>query len=180
VDDAEAVHVLGPVPALAAVLTRLWRTERLPAVPVGWQPAEDPASTGLARSLGLGSGAERELPLVRDDHGGVLLSTGRVTAFGQQRRVLSRRFGAQAYCDDTRAADGPITRIDVRPDWSAVDRISVAVMTVPLRPVQRVTGRALQIACAPAQVVRDGVPFDREVTKWTWYADDRVRWRLRP
>jgi hypothetical protein len=180
VDDAEAVHVLGPVPALAAVLTRLWRTERLPAVPVGWQPAEDSASTGLARSLGLGSGAERELPLVRDDHGGVLLSTGRVTAFGQQRRVLSRRFGAQAYCDDTRAADGPITRIDVRPDWSAVDRISVAVMTGPLRPVQRATGRALQIACAPAQVVRDGVPFDREVTKWTWYADDRVRWRLRP
>ena len=49
-----------------------------------------------------------------------------------------------------------------------------------LRPVRRSGGRALQIACAPAQVVRDGVPFEREVTKWTWYADDRVRWRLRP
>src|SRR4051794_41858894 len=70
VDDAEAVHVLGPVPALAAVLTRLWRKERLPAVPVSWQPADDPASTGLARALQLGSGTERDLPLVRDDHGG--------------------------------------------------------------------------------------------------------------
>jgi hypothetical protein len=180
VDDADAVHVLGPVPALAAVLARLWRTERLPAVPVSWQPADDPASTGLARSLGVGTGAQRELPLVRDDHGGVLLSAGRVTAFGEQRHVLSRRFGAQAYCDDTRVADGPVTRIDVRPDWTAVDRLSVAVVTQPLRRVQRATGRALQLASEPAQVLRDGVPFDREVTKWTWYADDRVRWRLRP
>jgi hypothetical protein len=180
VDAAEAVHVLGPVPGLAAVLTRLWRTERLPAVPVSWEPADDPASSGLARSLGVGTGTERELPLVRDDHGGVLLSAGRVTAFGEQRRVMSRRFGAQAYCDDTRVADGAITRIDVRPDWTAVDRLSVAVLTLPLRPVTRATGRALQIACAPAQVTRDGVPFDREVTRWTWYADDRVRWRLRP
>jgi hypothetical protein len=180
VDDAEAVLVLGPVPALAAVLARLWRKERLPAVPVSWQPADDPASAGLARSLGVGSGTERELPLVRDDHGGVLLAVGRVTASGEQRRVLSRRFGAQAYCDDDRVANGEITRIDVRPDWTAVDRLSVAVLTQPLRPVRRATGRALQIACAPAQVLRDGVPFDREVTRWTWYADDRVRWRLRP
>jgi hypothetical protein len=29
-------------------------------------------------------------------------------------------------------------------------------------------------------VLVDGVPFEREVTRWTWYADDRVRWRLRP
>jgi hypothetical protein len=180
VDEAQAVHVLGPVPALAAVLARLWRMERLPAVPVSWQPAEDTASVALARSLELGTGAERELSLVRDDHGGVLLSAGRVTAFGEQQRPLSRRFGAQAYCDDARIADGPITRIDVRPDWTAVDRMSVAVVTLPLRPVRRATGRALQLASEPAQVIRDGVPFDREVTKWTWYADDRVRWRLRP
>jgi hypothetical protein len=180
VDEAEAVSVLGPVPALAAVLARLWRTERLPAVPVSWQPAEDAASAALARSLELGTGPERELSLVRDDHGGVLLSAGRVTPFGEQRRALSRRFGAQAYCDDARVADGAITRIDVRPDWTAVDRLSVAVVALPLRPVRRATGRALQLASEPAQVIRDGVPFDREVTKWTWYADDRVRWRLRP
>jgi hypothetical protein len=179
VDDAEAVHVLGPVPALAAVLARLWRKERLPGVPVSWVPADDAASTGLARALGVGSGTERELPLVRDDHGGVLLAHGRVQAAGEPRRALARRFGAQAYHDDQRVADGPITRIEVRPDWTAVDRISVAVVTVPLRPARRTTGRALQVACAPAQVLRDGVPFEREVTKWTWYADDRVRWRLR-
>ena len=180
VDGVDEVVVQGPVQALAAVLNRLWRTERLPAVPVGWEPADDAASRGLARTLDLGSGAERELPLVRDDHGGVLLAAGRVTALGEQRTVLSRRFGAQAYADATLVANGPVTRIDVRPDWTAVDRISVAVVTLPLRPVRRTTGRALQIASEPVQVLRDGVPFDREVTKWTWYADDRVRWRLRP
>jgi hypothetical protein len=180
VDGVDEVVVQGPVQALAAVLNRLWRTERLPTVPVGWEPADDAASRGLARALALGSGGERELPLVRDDHGGVLLAAGRVTALGEQRTVLSRRFGAQAYADATLVADGPVTRIDVRPDWTAVDRISVAVVTLPLRPVRRTTGRALQIASEPVQVLRDGVPFDREVTKWTWYADDRVRWRLRP
>jgi hypothetical protein len=180
VDGVDEVVVQGPVQALAAVLTRLWRTERLPAVPVGWEPADDAASRGLARALDLGSGAERELPLVRDDHGGVLLAAGRVTALGEQRTVLSRRFGAQAYADGTLVANGPVTRIDVRPDWTAVDRITVAVVTLPLRPVRRTTSRAVQLASEPVQVLRDGVPFDREVTKWTWYADDRVRWRLRP
>jgi hypothetical protein len=180
VDGVDEVVVQGPVQALAAVLTRLWRTERLPAVPVGWEPADDAASRGLARALDLGTGAERELPLVRDDHGGVLLAAGRVTALGEQRTVLSRRFGAQAYADADLVANGQVTRIDVRPEWTAVDRITVAVVTLPLRPVRRTTSRALQLASEPVQVLRDGVPFDREVTKWTWYADDRVRWRLRP
>jgi hypothetical protein len=184
VDDTEEIVVQGPVQALSAVLARLWRTERLPAVPVGWEPADDDASSGLARALGLGSAGERELPLVRDDHGGVLLHAGRVeAASGTGRgiaRPLGRRFGAQAHHDAVRVADGPITRIDVRPDWTQPDTIGVAVVSQPLRPVRRTSGRALQVACEPARVLRDGVPFDREVTRWTWYADDRVRWRLRP
>jgi hypothetical protein len=183
VDVAEEVVVQGPVQALAAVLTRLWRTERLPAVPVGWEPADDAASRGLARALELGQGGERVLPLVRDDHGGVLLSAGRLEATGEPVgavRRLGRRFGAQAHHDDARVADGLVTRIDVRPDWTETDVIRVAVMTQPLRPVRRTRGRALQVACDPVLVVRDGVPFDRVVTRWTWYADDRVRWRLRP
>jgi hypothetical protein len=184
VDEAGELVVQGPVQALSAVLARLWRTDRLPAVPVGWEPADDAASTGLARALGLGSAGERELPLVRDDHGGVLLHAGRVEAAGAPGRgmvrALGRRLGAQAHHDAVRVADGPITRIDVRPDWTRVDTIGVAVLVQPLRPVRRTTGRALQVACDPARVLRDGVPFDREVTRWTWYADDRVRWRLRP
>jgi hypothetical protein len=61
-----------------------------------------------------------------------------------------------------------------------VDTIGVTVMVQPLRPTQRTSGRALQVASDPARVIRDGVPFPRPVSRWTWYADDRVRWRLDP
>jgi len=150
-------------------------------VPVAWEPAGDSSSTGLARAIGVGTGEQRELTLVRDDHGGVLLQHGRLEAWSEDpRRGLSRRLGLQAHHDAIKVADGFITRIDVRPEWTAVDTIGVSVMTIPLRPVRRTKGRALQVASDPARVIRDGVPFPRPVTRWTWYADDRVRWRLQP
>ena len=179
--EAGALLVRGPVPALAAVLTTLWKAGRTAEVPVSWEPAIDGDSTALARALGIGTGDERELGLVRDDHGGVLLHHGRLAAAdGERRRPLARRLGAQAHHDAAKIADGQITRIDVRPDWRAVDTLDVTVMTLPLRPGRRTSGRAVQIACDPARVVRDGVPYPRSVTRWTWYADDRVRWGLQP
>jgi hypothetical protein len=178
---ADALLVRGPVPALAAVLTTLWKAGRAAAVPVSWEPAGDGDSTALARALGIGTGAARELGLVRDDHGGVLLHHGRLEAVGDdRRRPLARRLGAQAHHDAVKIADGQISRIDVRPDWRAVDTLDVTVMTLPLRPGRRTSGRAVQIASDPARVVRDGVPYQRPVERWTWYADDRVRWRLQP
>jgi len=180
VADADAVHLRGPVPALAAVLAQLLKVERSALVPVAWEPGNDKASLSLARDIGVGTGEERELCLVRDDHGGVLLFHGRIEAAGDGRRSLSRRIGLAAHHDDIRVADGEITRIDVRPDWHAVDTIGVTVMTQPLRPTRHTSGRALQVASDPARIVRDGVAYPRPVTKWTWYADERVRWRLRP
>jgi hypothetical protein len=179
--EADALLVRGPVPALAAVLTTLWKAGRTPAVPVSWEPAGDGDSAALARALGIGTGGERELGLVRDDHGGVLLHHGSLAAAGDgRRRPLARRLGAQAHHDAVKVADGQITRIDVRPDWRAVDTLDVTVMTLPLRPGRRTSGRAVQVACDPARVLRDGVPYSRPVDRWTWYADDRVRWRLQP
>ncbi|MCW2699223.1 MAG: hypothetical protein JWQ45_758 [Blastococcus sp.] len=178
--DADRVRVRGPVHGLAAVLAVLLKAGRTAVVPVAWEPAADKDSTGLARDLGIGSGEPRNLSLVRDDHGGVLLHHGRVEAAGDGRRSLSRRIGLQAHHDDIRIADGEVTRIDVRPDWLAVDTIGVTVMVQPLRPTQRTSGRALQVASDPARILRDGVPFPRPVSRWTWYADDRVRWRLDP
>ena len=177
VEGADRVRVRGPVPALSAALTVLWRAGRLPVVGVSWEPADDPLSRGLARALG--PGAERELSLVRDDHGGVLLHHGRIEAAeaGEAggdgvRRLRGRRLGAQAHHYDA--------RIEARPDWTTPDALRVSVVTVPLRPARHTRGRALQVACDPATVTRDGVVLDRPVTRWTWYADDRVRWRLLP
>jgi hypothetical protein len=180
VRDAESVVVRGAVPALAAVLTQLPKADRTALVPVAWEPAGDKSSLALARDIGVGTGEPRDLCLVRDDHGGVLLHHGRIEAAGDGRRSLSRRLGLQAHHDDIKVADGEITRIDVRPDWQAVDTIGVTVMMQPLRPTRHTSGRALQAASDPARIVRDGVPYPRPVTRWTWYADHRVRWRLQP
>ena len=177
---AGQVLVRGPVHALSAVLTVLLKAGRTADVPVSWEPAPDKDSTGLARDLGIGSGEPRNLTLVRDDHGGVLLHHGRIEAAGDGRRSLSRRLGLQAHHDDIKVADGEVTRIDVRPDWRAVDTIGVTVMTQPLRPTQRTSGRALQVASDPARILRDGVAYPRPVSRWTWYADHRVRWLLEP
>jgi hypothetical protein len=181
VADAGSVVVRGPVAALAGVLTALLRAGRTAEVPVSWEPADDSPSAGLARALGIGTGEQRELSLVRDDHGGVLLHHGRLEPWSDDpRRPLTRRLGLQAYHDHMKVADGTITRIDVGPESGAVDTIAVSVTTVPLRPVRRTKGRALQVASDSARITRDGVPFPRPVTRWTWYADDRVRWRLQP
>jgi len=178
--DAERVRVRGPVHALSAVLAVLLKAGRTAVVPVAWDPADDKDSTGLARDLGIGTGEPRDLSLVRDDHGGVLLHHGRIEADTGGRRSLSSRLGLQAHHDDIKVADGEVTRIDVRPDWQAVDTIGVSVMSQPLRPALRTKGRALQVASDPARILRDGVPYPREVSRWTWYADDRVRWRMQP
>src|SRR3954465_5802548 len=121
--EADSLRVRGPVPALAAVLTVLLKAERTALVPVAWEPTDDKASVGLARDIGVGTGESRDLCLVRDDHGGGLPHHGRVGAAGDGRRSLSRRLGLQAHHDDIKVADGEITRIDVRPDWRAVDTI---------------------------------------------------------
>jgi hypothetical protein len=178
--DAESVTVRGPVPALAAVLTVLLKADRTAQVPVAWEPSADKDSLSLARDIGLGTGEQRELGLVRDDHGGVLLHHGRIEAAGDGRRALSRRLGLQAHHDDIKVADGEVTRIDVRPDWHAVDTIGVTVMLQPLRPTRHTSGRAVQMASDPARIVSDGVPYPRPVSRWTWYADHRLRWLLQP
>jgi hypothetical protein len=178
--DAGTLLVRGPVPALAAALAALHAAGRTAEVPVSWEPADDAPSRGLARDLGIGSGGERELSLVRDDHGGVLLQHGRYEPAERGRLPLAARLGVQAHHDDERVADGMVARIDVRPDWRAVDTIRVVVSPQLMRPPRRSTGRALQLASDPAQVTRDGVVYPRPVSRWTWYADDRVRWRLRP
>src|SRR3712207_4522225 len=129
VGTADSVVVRGPVAALAGVLNQLLKTGRTAEVPVAWEPTNEEHARALARDLGVGSGEPRDLTLVRDDHGGVLLQHGRIEAAGDGRRSLSRRLGMQAYHDDVKVADGEVTRVDVRPDWRAVDTIGVTVMT---------------------------------------------------
>ncbi len=147
----------------------------------------------------------RTLGLVCDERGGVLLARGRITAAQSAqsgRAKLARtlagvrqatqpgppalrggartgsRFGAQIYHDAKRVADGRIMRVDVRPDWTAEDSLKVNVHQQLWRRGEISRGRAIQVACDAAQIEIDGVPFPRPMTKWTWYADSRLRWTL--
>ncbi|CAN5259026.1 hypothetical protein BH24ACT9_BH24ACT9_11620 [soil metagenome] len=187
--DADRVSVAGPVPALGAVLAALHRRERLD-IAVAWTPSTDPLASGLSRTLGLdhrgrlsgeSAGSTRTLSLIRDDQGGVLLARGRITSIPKAANASGPtrpRFGAQIYHDDQRVADGQIQRVDVLPDWSGEDRLKVNVHKQLWRRGEITLGRAIQVACDEARIEIDGVPFPRPMTKWTWYADPRLRWTL--
>jgi len=186
VAEAEQVSVAGPVSALGAVLVALHRGDRLD-VGVAWTPSSDPLASGLSRTWGLDaagrlSGASaKTYGLVRDDQGGVLLARGRITGVPKPsgaRGPTASRFGAQIYHDEKRVADGEIQRVDVRPDWTGVDTLKVNVHKQLWRRGQITLGRAIQVACDGARIEIDGVPFPRPMTKWTWYADPRLRWTL--
>jgi len=183
---AEQVSVSGPVSALGAVLAALLRRDRLD-VGVAWTPSPDPLASGLSRTWGvdatgrLSGESTRTYGLVRDDQGGVLLARGRITATptaSGPRAPAASRFGAQIYHDEKRVADGEIQRVDVRPDWAAVDTLKVNVHKQLWRRGDITQGRAIQVACDPARIEVDGAPFPRPMTRWTWYADSRLRWTL--
>lgn len=184
--DAERVSVTGPVGALGTVLSVLHRSNRL-EMGVSWTPTGDPLAEGLSRTLGLDVGGRmkgesvRTLSLIRDDQGGVLLARGRIQSLPKvagTRGPSRSRFGAQIYHDDQLLADGEIQRLDVRPDWTAVDSLRVTVHKQLWRRGESTSGRAVQVACDPAEIEVDGVPFPRPMTTWTWYADPRLRWTL--
>lgn len=175
---------------LSAVLLRLIRRGQVADVPVGWVPDADRDSRELSGRLGLPArptltadiattGPVRRIRLVRDDHGGLLLHRGTLTP-SAGRLFGARSFGAQAYHDDVLVADGPVRRIEVRPDYIADCAVRAEVHRSGLaNRVRRSTGRSLQSACAEATATVDGVVHPRPVTRWTWYADPRQHWLLR-
>lgn len=188
VAEADRISVAGPVCAIGAVLAALRRQDRLD-VGVSWLPSGDPLASGLSRTWGVDAGgrlsgeSSRTLAVVCDDRGGVLLARGRITAAQPGAVALSggrtgSRFGAQIYHDEKRVADGQIMRVDVRPDSTAEDSLKVNVHKQLWRRGEITHGRAIQVACDEAQIEIDGVPLPRPMTKWTWYADPRLRWTL--
>jgi len=150
---------------LAAVVLRLLRLDRLDLC-VGYVPAA--AASAVARlwtlpkdrvGAALG-GTVGPVPLIRDDAGGVLLGLG----------VLAPVRGT-VYCDDEVPLRGIAERVEVAPDPLGGPGLSVTVVRKALlrRRSTTLTGRATQFGCDPVAPVRDGVPYPRPMTRWTWY-----------
>jgi hypothetical protein len=169
------VVVAGTDADLAAVLLRLLRTDRL-GVEVAYLPVRRSPAT-IAWGLPTGAeaaelavaGTASPVPLVRDDSGGVLVGRGEI-----------RDVRGECFCDETLVLRGRARRlvvapgprgIAVRAGWSgrAPDGRVRAVPARAPRGAGSAVGRAVQVGCAPATVVADGVPHPRLMPRWTWY-----------
>ena len=181
----DGLVVAGTVGTLNRLVEAARRAALLGDLPFAFVPAAtDPLAMELADELGLTAQPHPAdpavaglpavpLPLVRTDVGGVVLAQASL------RPASGSRFGAQAYHDDQRVADGGVRRIDVRPDHRSGERLRVTI--TPPRGRQRLqtsTGRALQVACDPARLTVDGLEL-AEVTGRTWFVDQREHWLLR-
>lgn len=166
--------VVGDDADLAAVLTRLLRTERLD-VELALVSA---TATAATRAWGLPHGAAARLavegsavasPLVRDDHGGVLVGAGEL------RGVGGAPLRGEAYCDDTRVFSGEVAAVHVHAGPAGICARPATGRW--RRRAPEVHGRALQLGCVTGEVVHDGVLHERPVTRWAFYRHVED-WRL--
>ena len=154
-ETAARVIVVGTGADLAAVLTRLLRTERL-SVEVAHVRGRRGARTAR-------TGAAQRVPLIRDETAQVLVGAaywlpadGAVTIHGE------------GVVDDTVLFDGDAAGVRIEP-IPTVPGLRAALLSSRLHPPRWVAGRAAQLGTTGAVVVRDGVPAPRAVRRSTFY-----------
>jgi hypothetical protein len=150
---AQRLAVLGSQADLAAVLTRLMRTDRLDVEVAhvrGWAGARR-ARTGTARRV----------PLVRDDTGTALAHSALWLPPGGA--VVIR---GEAVADDTVLFDGEAAGVRIEP---TADLPGVRAALLGTGPRRWLTARAVQLGTTGARVERDGVQGAREVRRSTFY-----------
>jgi hypothetical protein len=164
------VLVIGDDADLAAVALRLLRRELLGVVEVAFAAARPTPFTRLWR-LPTGtaavpvalSGTLDQVPLVRDDVGGVLVGSAELGPLN-----------GTVYVDEKRILRGPAHQLRVQPDRQhglavRLDLRRPGRLAIFSRRSQTTLGRAVQIGTAPTGVVRDGVGYPRPMDRWTYY-----------
>ncbi len=155
--------VVGDDADLAAVLTGLLRAGRLDVevayVPRRRTPATRayrlPSGRRAARRARCGSAAR--VPLIRDDTGCAI--AGRAHWLPADGESL---YG-EAVVDDTRLFDGGVAGCRIEPT------ATLPGLRARVRRRRWVTGRAAQLGCTGATVMRDGVPAARPARRSTFY-----------
>ncbi|GAA4843467.1 hypothetical protein GCM10023201_37860 [Actinomycetospora corticicola] len=180
-DDATRLVVAGSDAALAAVVVRLLRRERLDLA-VAFVPGSPSSEAAAVWGLPTDPGAALDLafdgspvpaPLIRDDRGGVIAGVHRVGPFT----------GA-SFCDEHELVRGDAAGLEVRPDPEADTRTglgpggggvaaTVLVRRRLLRPRARTTfGRAATVGIrqgSAAAASRDGVDDPKPLERRSWY-----------
>lgn len=169
-DHGGRVLVCGTDAALAALLTRFLRTERLDVefAYVAAEPTPATRAYGLptgsaAARLGV-DGDARELPLVRDETGTALVGEAVVTGPAGETLV------GEAYADDDRVFLGEIAALTVRPspDLPGV-RATAGNRRGLLRRTKWFDARAVQLGTDAGLITRDGVTARRPVKRTSFY-----------
>ena len=166
---AGRVLVVGDDADLAAVVLRLLRRDLLDTVELAYAtPNPTPVTrlhglpTGPAAVEPARRGAAREVTLVRDDVGGVLVGAGELGPISS----------GTVYVDAHRVLGGTAERIRVVPDEAKGLAVTVVQRRVAgvfgPRP-RTVLGRAVQLGMAPTSVRSDGREYPRPMDRWTFY-----------
>ena len=152
IQDVRRAVVVGSDADLAAVLTRLMRTERLDV-----EVAHVPGRRGARRAV---NGVARRVPLIRDD-----TATALVGAALWLPPSESGEIRGEAVVDDAVLFDGAVAGVRIEPTES-MPGLRAAVMG---RRRRWLAGRAVQLGTTGARVVRDGVEGPRDVKRSTFY-----------
>ena len=160
--------VVGADADLAAVLTRLLRTERLD-IEVGYAPPRRTPATRVYRLPGgrraarrARRGWARRVPLIRDETGSVIVGGADWLPAGEARLIHG-----EAVVDDTALFDGDVAGVRIEPTL-AMPGLRVALHGPRLWRRWH-PGRAAQLGTTGAALIRDGVPAPRTVRRSTFY-----------
>jgi hypothetical protein len=154
-DGTGRAVVLGSTADVAAVLTRLMRSELL-----------DIEVAHACRRFGAGktiTAAAQRVPLIRDETGTALLQAAYLLP-----PEGSRHISGEGIVDDALLFDGDVTGLRIEPT-PGLPGLRAAVLSGRTRPLQWLTGRAVQIGTTGAVLVRDGITAPREVNRSTFY-----------
>lgn len=154
VDGASRVVVLGSEADLAAVLTRLLRTDRLDV-----EVAHLRGRRGVRRAL---SAAAQRVPLIRDETGQVIVGRALWQPAGDGE------LEGEAVVDDTVLFDGTVAGVQIEP-MTSVPGLRARVVGTGWRSGPWVTGRAAQLGTPGVIVVRDGVAARKPARRSTFY-----------
>lgn len=162
------VIVAGNDAALAAIVTRLMRRERLDVEVAYVSPSKTPATrryslpTGSRAAMLATTGIATEVPLIRDDAGIALV--GRALVNGPDGDDM---FG-EAYVDNDRLFFGPIGGVEIQPT-ADMPGLRASVVRGKLLPRRWLYGRAIQFGAHEMALTRDGVAHPRTVKRSTFY-----------
>lgn len=167
VQRSRRLIVVGSDADLAAVLTRLLRTEQLD-VELGFVPPRRTPATRVYR-LPAGRraarrarrGAAQRTPLIRDETGSAIVGAAQWRPAGDGQPLHG-----EAVVDDIVLFDGDVAGVRIQPTATLP---GLRARLAGQRAGRWVTGRAAQLGSTGAVVVRDGVRAARPVRRSTFY-----------